>query len=391
MKILSVCSNYRVFGAETITLKMLEGFKRNGHEQLAVTSFQTDGEFTRRLHAIGVREVQLPFGAVALPKSLRAIRWTAYTLLRLPALWLAWLRLLRQFNPNVVIFTGSKQCLLLYPWLARRPAFLIEHALIEPNCLNRRMYRTLAPKLACFVAVSDCMRKFFAGMGIPAEKIRVVKNGPFFKQDRGLAGGRAGWFASARASQTRVGVVGQIAANKGHECLVDAVQLLQARGVKLEIIAFGSGHSEYGDWLKQKIAAAKLADVWKWMGYERDQGEIYGSMDICVMPSCVSESFGMVAAEAAAYGLPVVASRIGGLVEIIEDGVTGWLVEANSPGQLADKLEWLINNPDRAREMGKAGRERVFKLFTVETMVADFESLFAEFTERAKGGRPILS
>jgi len=382
MKILSVCSNYRVFGAESITLKMLKGFKQNGHEQLAVTSFQTDGEFSRRLDAIGVREIKIPFGAVALPKSLRAIRWTAYTLLRLPALWLAWWQLRRQFNPDVVIFTGSRQCLLLYPWLNQCPSFLIEHALIEPSHLNQRMYRTLASRLACFVAVSDSMREFFVGMGIPAEKIRIAKNGPFFERDRCLADESADLFISARGSRPRVGIVGQIAPNKGHECLVDAVQLLHARGVQLEIIAFGSGHSEYGDQLKRKIAAAKLAEFWRWMGYEANQGQIYGSMDICVMPSRVSESFGMVAAEAAAYRLPVVASRIGGLIEIVEDGVTGWLVEPNSPAQLADKLEWLIKNPDRAREMGEAGRNKVFQQFTVERMVSNLEALFREFRFR---------
>ena len=61
MRILSVCSNYRVFGAETITLKMLEGFKLRGHEQVAVTSYQTDGEFGRRLAGLGIREEIMPF------------------------------------------------------------------------------------------------------------------------------------------------------------------------------------------------------------------------------------------------------------------------------------------------------------------------------------------
>jgi glycosyltransferase involved in cell wall biosynthesis len=382
MRILSVCSNYRVFGAETITLKMLAGFKQNGHDLLAVTSFHTDGEFSRRLNAVGVNEVKLPFGAIALPKSLRAIHWTAHTLSRLPALWLAWSRLLRAFRPDVVIFTSSRQCLPLYPWLDQCPSFLIEHALIEPNRWNHRIYRVVTRKLACFVAVSDFMRGFFVEMGIPASKIRVVKNGPFFERDRAAIEERVVSRAVSAANRTRLGIVGQIAPNKGYDCLVEATQLLRARGADFEMIAFGSGHSEYGEKIKQRIAALELSDSWKWMGYERDQTKIYGSMDICVMPSCVSESFGMVAAEAGVYGLPVVASRIGGLPEIIEDGATGWLVEPNSPAQLADKIEWLIKNPDRARAMGAAGKAKVFQQFTVEKMVAEFEALFKEFTVR---------
>jgi glycosyltransferase involved in cell wall biosynthesis len=87
--------------------------------------------------------------------------------------------------------------------------------------------------------------------------------------------------------------------------------------------------------------------------------------------------------EAGVYGLPVVASRIGGLPEIIEDGVTGWLVEPNAPEQMAEKIQYLINHPEAARKMGKAGRERVFKHFTVEKMVTEFEALFKEFVPPA--------
>lgn len=385
MRILSVCSNFRVFGAETITLKMLEGFKQSGHEQLAVTSFQTDGEFSRRLVGLGIREEIIPFGAIVL--QLRYFKWTAYTLTRLPILWWRWLQLLRVFRPDVVIFTGSRQCMLLYLWLGRHPSFLIEHAMIKPSRSNQRIYRALSRKLACFISVSDFMREFFVSMGIPAKMVRVIKNGPFFERDRATVGERVVTLAANTTNRTRLGIVGQIAPNKGYDCLVEATQLLRAHGVEFEIVAFGSGDSAYGERVKQRIAALELGDCWKWMGYERNQARIYDSMDICVMPSCVSESFGMVAAEAAAYGLPVVASRIGGLVEVVEDGVTGWLVEPNSPSQLADKIEWLIKNPDHAREMGEAGHERVFKLFTVEKMVADFESLFAEFTNRSEDDR----
>src|SRR5437667_196053 len=131
MRILSVCSNYRVFGAETITLKMLEGFKQNGHEQLAVTSPHTDGEFSRRLVGLGIREEIIPFGAIVL--QLRYCKWTAYTLTRLPVLWWRWLQVLRAFRPDIVIFTGSRQCMLLYPWLGRQPSFLIEYTNLEPS------------------------------------------------------------------------------------------------------------------------------------------------------------------------------------------------------------------------------------------------------------------
>jgi glycosyltransferase involved in cell wall biosynthesis len=121
------------------------------------------------------------------------------------------------------------------------------------------------------------------------------------------------------------------------------------------------------------------------MGYERDKVKIFSELDICVVPSCFGDPFPTVAMEAGVYGLPVVATRCGGLPEIIEDGVTGLLVDPEQPDQLANKIEWLIQNPEAARAMGMAARDRVFNQFTVEKMVEQFESLFREHLSNAPG------
>jgi glycosyltransferase involved in cell wall biosynthesis len=379
MRILTVCSNFRVFGAENITLKLLEGLRANCHELLAVTSVHSDGEFSRRLEAIQVREVQLQFGAVALPKSLRAIHWTAHTVLNLPALWAGWLKVMRGFSPDTVVFTGSRQSLLVYPLLNSKPYFLIEHAAIDRNVYNHALYQILCKKMSRFVAVSDAMRGFYTGMGVPTEMVRVIKNGPFFRREFPNIDSRLSSRCFSKTTRARLGIVGQIAPDKGHDSLLAAAEVLMGRGVQFEVNVFGSGQPTYLEYTRQRVASAGLGPSWKWMGYESDRSKIFNCIDICVMPSLVSESFGMVAAEAAAHGLPVVASRIGGLPEIVEDGVTGWLVEPNSPMQLADRLEHLINNPDRSREMGAAGRAKIFQEFTAEKMVAEFETLFQEF------------
>ena len=80
----------------------------------------------------------------------------------------------------------------------------------------------------------------------------------------------------------------------------------------------------------------------------------------------------------------MVASRVGGLPEIIADGVTGVLVDANAPEQLASAIESLIQSPESARVMGAAGRERIFANFTVEKMIAEFEILFESFQNNPK-------
>lgn len=374
MRILTVCSNYRVFGAETITLKMLEAFKQRGHEQLAITSPHTDGEFGRRLFGLGIREEVMPFGAIVL--KFRYIRWTAYTLKRLPILWWRWRQMLRTFQPDVILWTGSKQAMLLLPFLYQTPSFVIEFTNVASSNGNRWLYGQLAKRLTGFVAVSDFMRNHLHSIGAPHEKIRVIKSGTFFERERCAMEQTRLNFELGRGGPFRIGFVGQVAANKGHDCLLEAVRLLRDRGIKFVANIFGSGDPEYVKQLKTKLAEANLEKFWNWMGYESDKAKIFGSMDVCVVPSCFGDPFPTVAMEAGAYGLPTVASRIGGLPEIVEDGVTGWLVEANAPEQFAERIQRLIENPQQARTMGFAGQKRIFQYFTVEKMVAEFETLF---------------
>jgi spore coat protein SA len=97
-----------------------------------------------------------------------------------------------------------------------------------------------------------------------------------------------------------------------------------------------------------------------------DQPEMtawYGRADVAVVPSLIYESFSYTCAQAAAAGLPVVASRIGGIPETIEDGVAGILVDAGDVEQLAAALVRVARDPELRRHMGRAGRDKVRRDF----------------------------
>ncbi|MCX8090757.1 MAG: glycosyltransferase family 4 protein [Verrucomicrobiae bacterium] len=386
MRILSVCTSWRVFGAETVTLRMFEGLRARGHELHAVTSTWSDGEFSRRLTMLGIPETRLPLGAISIRPAWRPMRWTAAALMKLPGAWRGFAQVLRQFQPEAVLYTSTRYTVLLFPWVTRHPSFLVEHTYLPPNRPRRWWYRRLAGRICGFVGVSEFMGQCLRRLGAPAGKVQVIPNGAVFERDREAFEAASAQRLKGAEGPVRVGIVGQIAPHKGHDCLVEAMRLLARRGLRPLVQVFGAGADGYVQALSEQIRRAGLASQWSWPGYEPDLRRIYGSMDICVVPSCFEEPFGMVAAEAGAFGLPVVASRVGGLPEIVEDGVTGWLVEARSPGQLADKIEWLIRHPEQARAMGTAGRERVFARFTVERMTEEFEALFrscAKGPERA--------
>ncbi|MEN3368670.1 MAG: hypothetical protein V7609_813 [Verrucomicrobiota bacterium] len=377
MRILTVCTSTNVFGAEVITLKMLEGFARAGHEQLAVTSTWTDGEFNRRLAKIGVPEHRLPFGALSIRLRLQPMWWTMNVLVRLPSLWMGWKRAMRQFQPDIVLFTSWRHPLAVYPILDATPSFLIEYSFLDLTKTRRKLYRVLTRKLAGFIAVSEFMRDHVKLVGAPADKVYLVKSAAFSGRDREAVEREAQLFApNPTAATLRIGIIGQISPHKGHDDLVEAVIELRRRSRAFVVYVFGTGSTKYVDQLKSKLSDAGLNETFSWSGFVKERANIYGSIDVCVVPSRSGDPFPTVAMEAGAYGRPVVASRRGGLPEIIVDGITGWLDDLTQPRKFADRLEWFYDNPEAARGMGLAGRERIFREFTQEKMISDFESLF---------------
>ena len=103
----------------------------------------------------------------------------------------------------------------------------------------------------------------------------------------------------------------------------------------------------------------------RFLGYLPEVREVLGRMQLLVMPTVHFESFGIAAVEAMAMGLPVVASRVGGLAEIVEDGRTGFLVKPGDAVELAGAVRRLMDSPDMRARMGQAGRRRAVEHFSL--------------------------
>lgn len=161
-----------------------------------------------------------------------------------------------------------------------------------------------------------------------------------------------------------IGIVGRLVHQKGHAVLLDAMVNVINKFPDVTLVILGDGPDRAK--LEAQARNLRIESHIRWLGAvaQEDVFRMLSVMNIFVMPS-LFEGFGLTAAEAMAAELPVVGSRVDGLAEVVEDGVTGYLVEPSDSPALANALIKLLSNPEQAREFGLKGRDRVMKYFSM--------------------------
>ena len=366
MKILFVCGGGVIYGKEITTLSSIKGLREKGHDVRCITSTWGDA-FARRLEALSVPYTRVPLGFIS-----KVLRWdtlymTLDQLVRVPKLWHGYRRYVKDFNPDIIIHTNFHHLLLLWPFLDSQRTVFRVHDYFEPKMLYRCLIQFLGMKLRAFVGVSNFIRDSIIQLGIPERRVFSVLNGADTVESNGTN--------RSNAAIVTLGIVGQVSEWKGHDDLVEALRILKGRKVFPQCIIFGEGDPKYIERLKQKITRYGMNQQISWMGYVPDKKNIFWKMDICVVPSRCQEAFGMVASEAAFFGIPVIATRCGGIPEIIRDRQTGYLVDPQSPRQIAERLEQMIKESDLRQKMGQAAKSYASKNLTQNRMVQEIETL----------------
>jgi len=138
-----------------------------------------------------------------------------------------------------------------------------------------------------------------------------------------------------------------------------------------------AGTGSLGDELRARAAASPAAGSISFLGHLGDPAQLLSALDVTCVPS-LSEASGLTAIESLALGVPVVASRVGGLPDVVVDGRTGLLVPPGDAGAVAAAISELLADPARAQALGRAGREHVEQQFTVERMVDGYRRVYEE-------------
>ncbi|MCC6848923.1 MAG: glycosyltransferase [Deltaproteobacteria bacterium] len=243
----------------------------------------------------------------------------------------------------------------------------------------RRLYNR---EVDAVIAISEGVRAALVASGIDAARIHLVPSG--VEAARFAAGPRAAARARlALGDRTWVlAVVGALEERKGHDVLLDAL----ARDPDPGHVVLIAGDGTRAPALRARAAALGLADRVRFLGRVEDVAPLLAAADALVMPSR-REGLGVAALEAMAAGLPVVASRVGGLPEAVVDGETGLLVPPGDAAALAAALARLAADPALAGRLGAGGAARAAARFSMAAMAEGTLAVYRRLAAARTKGR----
>jgi len=225
--------------------------------------------------------------------------------------------------------------------------------------------------------LKDQLRKF---TWINQEKIEVVLNGidlSCFDFDLKKEREKLLQKYGLNPRITLIGVPARLVEAKGHRYLLRAIPEIIQSFPQVKFLFAGDGSEKES--LRKLSRQLNLDDYIIFAGYIRDIFETIAGFDLLVLPSII-EPFGLVLAEGMALKKPIVATRVGGVPEVIQDKMTGFLVPPKDPHSLAQAIMTLLQDRNLAISLGEAGRKRVEALFDIKKMVGKIEVLLAEMS-----------
>jgi glycosyltransferase involved in cell wall biosynthesis len=279
-------------------------------------------------------------------------------------------RLIRNEKYDIVHF-HTKRAHALAPWLphgADRPRYVVTRRMDYPQAKNWYTRCLYNHSVDAVIAISRPIADILIEGGVDAERIRVIHSGI----DAARFSGRGRENTNDR-NPLMIGTVAHLEARKGQRTLLEAARLLKTQGYTFKLVLGGDGSLRQA--LEQMAQSLGLQQEVTFLGFISDVPKFLASLDIFVLPS-LYEGLGVAALEAMAAGKAVVASRVGGLAELVTDSETGFLVSPGDAQALAAAVAKLIGDKNLRAAFGQNGAARVREQFTIEQMAKKTEDCY---------------
>lgn len=345
-------------GGQEQLFTLLSGLSRRGHEihlacppEAPLAAHAADERIT--VHPLRMRS------EVSLPATLRLMS------------------ILRRVRPQILAFNTPRA--ILAGTVASRFSSSVRGQVIFRRVqfpLRRSLFTRLKYRwgIDCIITNSEAIRRQLQADGLSLSRIRTVYEGvdlSRFPQNSD--------YRRPGSGPLVVGNVAHMSPEKGLNYLVEAAALIPEVRTRLRFVLVGDGRCLPE--LKDSVRKLALGEIFEFPGFQSNTLDFFRRFDIFVLPS-LSEGLPSAILEAMASSLPVVASRTGGIPELVIDGETGLLIPPADAAALARAIDHLAGHPDAASQMGQRGRARVEEQFTMERKILDTENICESLLRR---------
>lgn len=264
-------------------------------------------------------------------------------------------------------------------WASRRsgvPVVATAHSTNAWKWLLARMH---------VIAVSEAVRRMLVDHGLPAGRISLVYNGVPDPTPRpaGEVTSAAQAISAGERRPLRIGLIGRLEPIKGHDLALKALAMLRRR-LPAQLLFAGVGQAAWTQALAAQAQALGVAPWVDFLGQVDDVSLLLAGLDLIVAPSR-REALSLALVEAAAAGLACVAARVGGIPEVVRDGVSGLLVPPDDAESLGDAVEQLALDAPRRAQLGQQARLRYEERFTLEAMCKAIVEVYDSALPERKG------
>ena len=354
MNILQILPSLDVGGVETGTIDLARYLASHGHRSIVVSG---GGRLVKGLDMPGARHYTLPVGKKSVLTIIKMIKALS-NIIRDEEIDIVHAR---SRVPAIIAFFACKSTRKIFITTAH--GYYKKHPLSDVMGWGRFV-----------IVASNIMARHMAGdFGVPYERIRLIPRGVDLDKFK---------FRDPDTHSSReftIGMVSRITPLKGHTDFIRAVSIIYRQIPQLKVLIAGNAPKvKYREELELLTRRLGLSRTIEFLGAKEDVPAIMGQLDALVSATVTPEAFGRVIIEAQAAGVPVVSTRVGGVVDIVDDERNGLLAAANDPVDLADKILRLYRDKELAKRLVLEARRRVEENFNLDTMMRKTIAVYEE-------------